>query len=126
MSNGKIKCEQSENDTYQSSEVISIGYFKWFVLVTYVIFSASLAMCELIFAPIPKQTAAYYGILGTYFEFLIEKTFFTKILHQLIKKYEKSKPGRLVLHCADVSSPSGWSFYSLLCRFHWFEKIFLD
>ena len=66
---------QSEDDSYQSFEVISIGHFKWFVLVTYVIFSASLAMSELIFAPIPKQTAAYYGILGTYFEFLIEKKY---------------------------------------------------
>ena len=75
MSNDKIEGEQSENDSCQSSEVISIGYFNWFVLVTYVIFSASLAKCELIFAPIPKQTAAYNGILGTYFEFLIEKTY---------------------------------------------------
>ena len=45
---------------------MSSGPFRWFVLVTYVIFSASLAMSELIFAPIPKQTAAYYGIKGTY------------------------------------------------------------
>ena len=76
MSNDKIECEQSENDSCQSSKVVSIGYFKWFVLVTYVIFSASLAMCELIFAPIPKQTAAYYGILGTYLNFWLRRNIF--------------------------------------------------
>ena len=64
MSGGK----KSGNDNNQPSKLMSSGPFKWFVLVTYVIFSASLAMSELIFAPIPNQTAAYYGIKGTYFE----------------------------------------------------------
>ena len=52
---------------------MSSGPFRWFVLVTYVIFSASLAMSELIFAPIPKQTAAYYGIKGTYSKMFVGK-----------------------------------------------------
>ena len=42
------------------------GPFKWFVLVTFIMFSTSLAMSEIIFAPVPKQTAAYYGIKGKY------------------------------------------------------------
>ena len=52
----------------RTSEPVTSGPFKWFVLVTYVIFSASCAMSELIFAPVPKQTAAYYGIKGKYFD----------------------------------------------------------
>ena len=56
-----------QND-YRTSEPVTSGPFKWFVLVTYVIFSASIAMSELIFAPVPKQTAAYYGIKGKYFD----------------------------------------------------------
>ena len=50
-----------------SGKLESSGLFKWFVLVTYIIFSSSLAMSEIIFAPVPKQAAAYYGIKGTYF-----------------------------------------------------------
>ena len=56
-----------QND-YMTSEPVTSGPFKWFVLVTYVIFSASIAMSERIFAPVPKQTAAYYGIKGKYFD----------------------------------------------------------
>ena len=50
-----------------SDESVSSGHFKWFVLVTYIFFSSSLAMSEIIFAPVPKQAAAYYGIKGIYF-----------------------------------------------------------
>ena len=50
-----------------SGESVSSGLFKWFVLITYIIFSSSLAMSEIIFAPVPKQAAAYYGIKGKYF-----------------------------------------------------------
>ena len=71
MSDGKLEREQSENDFNQPPKLMSSGSFKWFVLVTYVIFSASLAMSELFFAPIPKQTAAYYGITGKYFEIYV-------------------------------------------------------
>ena len=70
MFDGKLEGEQSENDNNQPSKLVTIGPFKWFVLVTYFIFSTSLAMSELIFAPIPKQMAAYYGIKGKYFKTL--------------------------------------------------------
>ena len=59
-----------ESQDTKSDHSIS-GSFKWFVLVTFMIFSSSLAMSKIIFAPIPKQTAAYYGIKGTYSETLL-------------------------------------------------------
>ena len=59
-----------ESQDTKSDHSIS-GSFKWFVLVTYMIFSSSLAMSKIIFAPIPKQTAAYYGIKGKYSEMLL-------------------------------------------------------
>ena len=59
---------KAENNNGSGDSVPS-GPFKWFVLVTYVTYSSSLAMSEIIFAPIPKQTAAYYGIKGKYFDY---------------------------------------------------------
>ena len=59
------KSDQNDN---RISEPGTSGPFKWFVLITYIIFSSSVAMSEIIFAPIPKQTAAYYGIKGKYSE----------------------------------------------------------
>ena len=58
----------SDQNDNRISEPGTSGPFKWFVLVTYIIFSASLAMAQIIFVPIPKQAAAYYGIKGKYSE----------------------------------------------------------
>ena len=40
------------------------GNFKWFVLFTYMLLSMSFALSWLTFAPVPKQTASYFGITG--------------------------------------------------------------
>ena len=37
---------------------------KWFVLITYGLLATSISMAWLMFAPIPKQTASYFGITG--------------------------------------------------------------
>ena len=66
MADGELQNARSDVNNDGSGESVSSSPFKWFVLVTYVIFSSSLAMSEIIFAPIPKQTAAYYGIKGKY------------------------------------------------------------
>ena len=59
--------QDTKSDHNKSTcEQPKIGPFKWFVLVTFIMFSTSLAMSEIIFAPVPKQTAAYYGIKGKY------------------------------------------------------------
>ena len=57
------KSQQINNNAF---EKLTSEPFKWFVLATYIVFSTSLGMSEIIFAPIPKQTAAYYGIKGKY------------------------------------------------------------
>ena len=64
----ELQDTKSDQKTKETCEPVTSGPFKWFVLVTYSIFSTSLAMSEIIFAPIPKQTAAYYGIKGKYSE----------------------------------------------------------
>ena len=64
----KLQGAKSNEKNNGSGESVSSGLFKWFVLITYIIFSSSLAMSEIIFAPVPKQAAAYYGIKGTYFD----------------------------------------------------------
>ena len=64
----ELKVAKSNEKNNVSGESVSSGLFKWFVLITYIIFSSSLAMSEIIFAPVPKQAAAYYGIKGKYFE----------------------------------------------------------
>jgi len=56
------KSEDNGSDKVDGSVLTSSRSFKWFVLVTFSIFSSSLAMSKVIFAPIPKQTAAYYGV----------------------------------------------------------------
>ena len=53
-----------DNGTVQSGP--STGPLKWFVLFTFVFLSMSNAMAWLIFAPVPTQTATYYGITGNY------------------------------------------------------------
>ena len=53
------KSDQNDN---RISEPGKSGPFKWFVLITYIIFSSSLAMSEIIFAPVPKQA---YGWLDS-------------------------------------------------------------
>ena len=63
-----LQGSKSSEKNNGSGKLESSGLFKWFVLVTYIIFSSSLAMSEIIFAPVPKQAAAYYGIKGTYFD----------------------------------------------------------
>ena len=63
----------SDRNDNESSKVVIRGPFKWFVLVTFFVFSSSLATSELIFAPIPKQMAAYYGIKGKYFNIRLTK-----------------------------------------------------
>ena len=67
MDGNGLKETKSDRNRVETSASIPRRPFKWFVLVTYAIFSSSLAMSEIIFAPIPKQTAAYYGIKGQYF-----------------------------------------------------------
>ena len=67
-SGDKVKVQNDNRSSEPVTSGVLSGPFKWFVLVTYVIFSASCAMSELIFAPVPKQTAAYYGIKGKYFD----------------------------------------------------------
>ena len=76
----ELKVAKSNEKNNGSGESVSSGLFKWFVLITYIIFSSSLAMSEIIFAPVPKQAAAYYGIKGTCF--YLEKSI---SIHFLIK-----------------------------------------
>ena len=64
----ELQGAKSNEKNNGSGESMSSGFFKWFVLITYIIFSASLNMSEIIFVPIPKQAAAYYGIKGKYSE----------------------------------------------------------
>ena len=66
MADDELKDAESDKNNDKSSTSVPERPFKWFVLVTYVVFSSSLAMSEIIFAPIPKQTAAYYGIKGIF------------------------------------------------------------
>ena len=68
MDGNGLKETKSDRNRVETSASIPRRPFKWFVLLTYAIFSPSLAMSEIIFAPIPKQTAAYYGIKGQYFQ----------------------------------------------------------
>ena len=71
MTKDESKDTKSDLRNNGTSEPVISGPFKWFVLVTYMIFSSSLAMSKIIFAPIPKQTAAYYGIKGKHSEMLL-------------------------------------------------------
>ena len=68
MTDSGLQDTRKAENNNGSGDSVSSGPFKWFVLMTYVIFSSSLAMSEIIFAPIPKQTAAYYGIKGKYLQ----------------------------------------------------------
>ena len=68
MPENVLKDTKSDQNKNSSWEQPTSGPFKWFVLVTFIMFSTSLAMSEFIFAPVPKQTAAYYGIKGKYYE----------------------------------------------------------
>ena len=47
------------------------NYEKWCVLVVFVVLNMGYSMLELMFATIPKQTAAYYGIKAKYFEIIV-------------------------------------------------------
>ena len=69
MANDEL--ENSSKRDSGSSDVARRGPFKWFVLVTFFIYSSSLAVSELFFAPIPMQMAAYYGVKGKYFIILL-------------------------------------------------------
>ena len=55
-------------DNPNETKIDKNSYFKWYVLLNYVVIYAGLSMAELLFATIPKQTAAYYGVTGKYFE----------------------------------------------------------
>ena len=68
MSDCELQDTQSGQNDTRTSEPGKSGPFKWFVLITYIIFSSSLGMAQILFVPIPKQTAAYYGIKGKYSE----------------------------------------------------------
>ena len=68
MPDGEVQDTQSDQNDTWTSEPVTSGPFRWFVLVMYIIFSSSLAMAQIIFVPIPKQAAAYYGIKGKYSE----------------------------------------------------------
>ena len=63
----ELQGAKSSEKTNGTGKSVSSGLFKWFVLITYIIFSSSLAMSEIIFAPVVKQAAAYYGITGRCF-----------------------------------------------------------
>ena len=67
MENDELENTKRDRSDSESSEVARRGPFKWFVLITFFIYSSSVGVSELIFAPIPKQMAAYYGIKGKYF-----------------------------------------------------------
>ena len=62
--NDRENVEQTLDVPSQSGP--STGPLKWFVLFTFVFLSMSNAMAWLIFAPVPTQTATYYGITGKY------------------------------------------------------------
>ena len=79
----ELQGAKSSEKNDDSGESASSGLFKWFVLVTYIIFSSSLGMAQIIFAPVPKQAAAYYGIKGTYFD---PKRYFNIIFNDDIQK----------------------------------------
>ena len=68
MPDKELHDTKSDQNNKNNFEKMTSGPFKWFVLITFIIFSTSLAMSEIIFAPVPKQTAAYYGIKGKYSE----------------------------------------------------------
>ena len=68
MPDCELQDTQSDQNDTRTSEPGKSGLFKWFVLITYIIFSSSLGMAQILFVPIPKQTAAYYGIKGKYSE----------------------------------------------------------
>ena len=54
------------------------NYEKWCVLFIFVVLSVGYSMLELMFAAIPKQTAAYYGIKAKYFEILMHDSYTMK------------------------------------------------
>lgn len=56
--------------TDHDSNTVSGGPFKWFVLLVFVIYSISTTMSQMMFAPIPKQSASYYGTTGQKFDML--------------------------------------------------------
>ena len=60
--NDRENDQQPLDGTVKSGQ--STGLLKWFVLFTFVFLSMSNAMAWLIFAPVPIQTATYYGITG--------------------------------------------------------------
>ena len=66
MPDKELQDTKNNRNNNNTIETVTSGPFKWFVLVIFIIFSTSLAMSEIIFAPVPKQTAAYYGIKGRY------------------------------------------------------------
>ena len=66
MANDELENTTGDGSDVGSSEVFIRRPFKWFVLVTFFIYSSSLAVSELFFAPIPMQMAAYYGVKGKY------------------------------------------------------------
>ena len=51
-----------------NSNSVAHGQFRWFVLLVFVVYSMSESMTFMLFAPIPKQTASYYGVTGQKFE----------------------------------------------------------
>ena len=63
--NGRENDEQPLDESVPAAGPSS-GPLKWFVLFTFVFLSMSNAMAWLIFAPVPIQTATYYGITGNY------------------------------------------------------------
>ena len=62
----RVPADGSVVQDVQDPSQTSKGLFKWFVVFTFLFLSMSNAMAWLIFAPIPIQTATYYGITGKY------------------------------------------------------------
>ena len=76
MPDCELQDTQSDQNDTRTSEPGKSGPFKWFVLITYIIFSSSLGMAQILFVPIPKQTAVKSCTIG--------KIYFTKIEHNYL------------------------------------------
>ena len=50
-----LQWAKSSEKNDDSGESASTGLFKWFVLVTYIMFSSSLGMVQIIFDPVPNN-----------------------------------------------------------------------
>ena len=98
---------ENDHQTLDGSSVTtqSRGLLKWFVLFTFVFLSMSNAMAWLIFAPVPTQTATYYGITGnchfrfTFDDFTDLLIFLNRFGYRVIRDIHKSEPSGYIFNC---------------------------